>query len=71
MNKKWYAYKSYKPDKKYYVITHESKKHVLGLLACLILQNIRTKQQNKDTLIGIEKMKIRINQVWILLAGGV
>ena len=67
---KYHPYKSDKPEKKYYVITNSGRKFILGLLACLILQNIRTKQENKDILIDIKIMKCGLNQVLILPASG-
>ena len=45
-------------------------KFILGRLACLILQSIRTKQENKDILRGIKIMKCGLNQVLILPASG-
>jgi hypothetical protein len=46
------------------------EKFILGLLECLILQNIRTKQENKDIFLGTRIMKCELNQVLTLPAFG-
>ena len=46
--KKYFPYKSDRPDKKYYIITNDNKKVYLVLLECLILQFIKMKRENKD-----------------------
>ena len=68
---KYHPYKSDKPEKKYYIITNSGRKIYFGAAGMSDLQNIRTKQENKDILIGTKNMKIGLNQVLILLAGGV
>ena len=66
----YHPYKSDKPDKKYYIITNSGRKFILARLARLILQSIRTKQENQDISIGTRKMKCGLNQVLIRLASG-
>ena len=56
--KKYYPYKSDKPNKKYYIITNDNKKFILVRLPPLILQFIKMKQENKDILIDIRRMRI-------------
>ena len=59
----YYPYKSDKPEKKYYILLNQKRKYILELLDILILQNIKTKQENKDILKGMRKMKTGLNLV--------
>ena len=58
---KYHPYKSDKPGKKYYIITNDNKKYVLGPLECLILQIIKMNNGNKDILIDTKIMKFGQN----------
>ena len=55
---KYYPYKSDKPNKKYYIITNDNKKFILVLVDIVILLFIKMKQENKDILIDIRRMRI-------------
>jgi hypothetical protein len=55
---KYYPYKSDKPNKKYYIITNDNKKFILVPVIILTLQYIKMKQENKDILIDIRRMRI-------------
>ena len=46
--KKYFPYKSDRPDKKYYIITNDNKKFILVRLQHPILQFIKMKRENKD-----------------------
>ena len=46
--KKYFPYKSDKPNKKYYIITNDNKKFTLVLVDIVILLFIKMKQENKD-----------------------
>jgi len=45
---KYHPYKSDKPDKNIILLQIMIKKFIFELPACLILQNTRMKQENKD-----------------------
>ena len=55
---KYYPYKSDKPNKNIILLQMIIKKFILVLLDILILQFIKTKQENKDILIDIRRMRI-------------
>jgi len=56
--KKYFPYKSDKPNKKYYIITNDNKRFILVPVIILTLQYIKMKQENKDILIDIRRMRI-------------
>ena len=45
---KYKPYESYKPNKKYYIVTNDNKKVILVRPDILILQVLKMKQENKD-----------------------
>ena len=67
---KYHPYKSDKLEKNIILLQIQVGKFILELLACLISQSIRTKQENKDILIDIRIMKCGLNQVLTLPASG-
>ena len=58
--KKYYPYKSDKPNKNITLLQMIIKKFILVRLPPLILQFIKMKQESKDILIDIRRMNINI-----------
>ncbi len=56
--KKYFPYKSDRPNKKSYIITNDKKKFLLVPVIILTLQYIKMKQENKDILIDSKRTKI-------------
>ena len=68
--KKYFPYKSDKPNKKYYIITNDNKKFILVRLVILILHFIKMSSANNYILIDTRIMKIGLNPELIAQGSG-